>query len=354
MRAGEGERTLWGGTLELCRVRDMLVRTAIVGFGLAVCSLVAVPAVVASPLQQNRAKAQALSAEVTALDARIDAAAQRYSGATKALSEVRTSIRKNRRRQRVARYELDLARSALTARAVALYKHDEPTPLDVVLGVDDFGDLVDQLTMVRRVAQTDRDIVQAIVQTSRELTERAAALDADLRSTKELVARRSAERASMREELDRRSALLDGVRSEIRTLVQEQERVAAEPEPKAEASADSGGGGGSSGGSSGGGGGSGQWWPLIQQAAGANGVNAGGMYRLMMLESGGSATIIGPGGYTGLFQYAPSTWRGSWNPCRSCSITDGAAQIRATAVALRLGYGPSWWGGTYGWAFGGS
>ena len=333
-------------------MRDVLVRTAIIGFGLAVCSLVAVPAVVANPLQQNRAKVKALSAEVTALDARIDAAAQRYSGATKALSEARTSIRKNRRRQRVARYELDLARNALTARAVALYKHDEPTPLDVVLGVDDFGDLVDQLTMVRRVAQTDRDIVQAIVQTTRELTERAAVLDADLRSAKDLVAQRSAERASIREELDRRSALLDGVRSEIRTLVQEQERVAAESQPKAEASSDSGSGGGGS--SGGGGGGSGQWWPLIQQAAGANGVNAGGMYRLMMLESGGSATIVGPGGYTGLFQYSPSTWRGSWNPCRSRSITDGAAQIRATAVALRVGYGPSWWGGTYAWAFGSS
>ncbi len=334
-------------------MRDVLVRTAIIGFALAVCSLVAVPAAVASPLQQNRAKAEALAAEVAALDARIDAAAQRYSGATKALSEVRSSIRKNRRRQAVARYELDLARNALTARAVALYKHDEPTPLDVVLGVDDFGELVDQLTMVRRVAQTDRDIVKAIVLTSREFAERAAVLDADLLSAKELVAQRSAERASIREELDRRSALLDGVRSEIRTLVQEQERIAAEAETKAEATSDS--GGGSGGGSSGGGGGgSGQWWPLIQQAAGANGVNAGGMYRLMMLESGGSATIVGPSGHTGLFQYSPSTWRGSWNPCRSCSITDGAAQIRATAVALRLGNGPSWWGGTYAWAFGSS
>lgn len=75
------------------------------------------------------------------------------------------------------------------------------------------------------------------------------------------------------------------------------------------------------------------------------------MYRLMMIESGGSATIVGPGGYYGLFQYAPTTWRGSWNPWRSARITDGAAQIKATALALRKGYGHAWWDPSYTWAF---
>jgi hypothetical protein len=73
----------------------------------------------------------------------------------------------------------------------------------------------------------------------------------------------------------------------------------------------------------------------------------------MMIESGGSAAAVGPGGYYGLYQYAPSTWKGAWNPWRTAKITDGPAQIRATAVAIRLGYGPSWWGDSYAWAFGG-
>ena len=71
----------------------------------------------------------------------------------------------------------------------------------------------------------------------------------------------------------------------------------------------------------------------------------------MMIESGGSATVIGAGGYYGLFQYAPSTWKGSWNPWRSSSITDGAAQIKATALALSQGYGHAWWDPSYTWAF---
>jgi hypothetical protein len=75
------------------------------------------------------------------------------------------------------------------------------------------------------------------------------------------------------------------------------------------------------------------------------------MYRLMMIESGGSASIVGPGGYSGLFQYAPATWKGSWNPYRSASIDDGSAQIKATALALHLGYGHAWWDPSYSWAF---
>ena len=36
---------------------------------------------------------------------------------------------------------------------------------------------------------------------------------------------------------------------------------------------------------------------------------------------------------------------------RSSSITDGAAQIKATALALRQGYGHAWWDPSYTWAF---
>ncbi len=70
----------------------------------------------------------------------------------------------------------------------------------------------------------------------------------------------------------------------------------------------------------------------------------------MLAESGGSAAASNGVDY-GLFQYATGTWKGSWNPWRSASILDGGAQIRATALAIHLGYGSSWWPSTYPWAF---
>ncbi|MCX6374213.1 MAG: hypothetical protein NTX16_14300 [Actinobacteria bacterium] len=255
---------------------------------------------------------------------------------------MRGQISDNRRLQKLALRELDVARVALAARAVALYKHDDVTILDAVFGADDFGDLVSRLTMVQYVARGDRDVLRTVERTRRELADRAVSLVADERTTKKLVAQRDAELQSIKAQLGDRQALLVGVRQEIRDLAARQTPATPTPGETVQPPSDDGGGGGQ-----------GQWWPLIQQAAGANGVSARGMYRLMMIESGGYASIVGPGGYYGLFQYHPTTWKGSWNPYRSASITDGAAQIRATALALKMGYGHAWWDPSYSWAFSG-
>jgi hypothetical protein len=93
----------------------------------------------------------------------------------------------------------------------------------------------------------------------------------------------------------------------------------------------------------------GQWRPLIEIAGKKYGVSATGLYRMMMLESGGSRTAGTT--YKGLFQYYPGTWSGSWNPWRRESIYNGWAQIRATAYALSRGMGRSQWPNTYPMAF---
>ncbi len=93
----------------------------------------------------------------------------------------------------------------------------------------------------------------------------------------------------------------------------------------------------------------GAWRPLIELAARTNGISAGGLYRMMLYESGGSR--FAGSTYKGLFQYLPSTWQASWNPFRGASVYDGWAQIRATAYAIKRGYGPSMWPSTYPRAF---
>jgi hypothetical protein len=93
----------------------------------------------------------------------------------------------------------------------------------------------------------------------------------------------------------------------------------------------------------------GNWTPLIKIAAKRYGISAAGLKRLMLLESGGNRYAGST--YKGLFQYYPSTWRGTWNPWRAASIYNGWAQIRATAYAIRRGHGPSQWPNTYWRAF---
>lgn len=67
------------------------------------------------------------------------------------------------------------------------------------------------------------------------------------------------------------------------------------------------------------------------------------MWSVMLCESGGNAGAAGGGGrYFGLFQYAPATWAGSWNPYRNNSILDARSQIFATAKAWSIGMQGSW------------
>jgi peptidoglycan hydrolase CwlO-like protein len=313
---------------------------------LALCALAAAAAFTAAPaeartaaLQQNRDKAKAIAAEISSLDAQIGSAVRRYSRATRGLEAVRQQLRENRRLRRLAFKELSLARDTLVARAVAMYKHNDVTPMDAVFGAADLGDLVTQLTMVRTIARCDRDIVRTIESTKRELADRTVRLAADERTAKKLVDTCKTELATIRSRLGERRAALEGVRTDIRRLVAETQKASPNPTPTVEPPEQGGGDGG------------GPWWPLIQSAAASNGVSARGMYRLMMIESGGSATIVGPGGYYGLFQYAPATWKGSWNPWRSSDITDGAAQIKATALAIHQGHGHGWWDPSFTWAF---
>jgi peptidoglycan hydrolase CwlO-like protein len=295
-------------------------------------------------LQENKTKARQLAAEISSLDAQIGSAVTRYSRATRALEAVRRQIKDNGRLQRLAYKELGLARATLAARAVAMYKHEDLGPMDAVFGAADLSDLVTQLTMVRTIARCDRDVVRTVETTKRELTDRSATLVADERTAEKLVGTCKSELASIRSSLDERRAALAGVRSDIRRFASAAAQASAKPAPTVEPPQPGGGGDAAPG----------PWWPLIQSAAVSNGVAARGMYRLMMIESGGSASVVGPGGYYGLFQYAPSTWKGSWNPWRSSSITNGAAQIKATALALRQGYGHAWWDPSYSWAFQGN
>ncbi|MDQ6693400.1 MAG: transglycosylase family protein [Chloroflexota bacterium] len=68
------------------------------------------------------------------------------------------------------------------------------------------------------------------------------------------------------------------------------------------------------------------------------------MYRTMLCESSGNASVVGGtrNGYYGLFQYAPSTWHGGWNPYRNSSLFDAKAQIFATAKAWSIGMQGQW------------
>jgi peptidoglycan hydrolase CwlO-like protein len=303
--------------------------TITLAMSVAAATLRPAPAVAATNSDVAR-----LAAEVSALDAQISAQVSDYAAAVHALDTVRGSIKANRRTLGIASFNLSIARRALQMRLVILYKQQTGGVLDVLFNSADFGDAMAQVDAVQRLTASDVEVARELAGYERDIENRRVKLKADEQSLVKLVADLKAKMATIHTSLAARTTMLAGARADVAAAALK--RVPAPPPPVVP----------------GGPAGQGPWWPAIKQAAAANGVSASGMYRLMMIESGGSATASNGGRFLGLFQYARSTWAGSWNPWRTASITDGAAQIKATAHALKLGYGPSWWAGTYAWAFG--
>lgn len=294
--------------------------------------LFAAQSAAATPLTDAQQRARDVKQQIVRLDTRLDLAVARYAEATQALLAVKTDIRQNRRQLRLATFSVAAAKDALRRRVVALYKERPVDMLDVLVGAGSFDELLSKLAMMDRLTAGDATLIRSIESYQRQVAVERGALDQKLADAERLVARLSAEKASIAAALSQRQAVLRGAQAGIRALL-----AAPSPRPVASSSPTPDGG-------------QGAWWGLIKDAARANGIDAGGLYRLMMVESGGDAYARN-GGYCGLFQYTLSTWKGSWNPWRSAGIFDGAVQIRATALALRLGYGPGWWPNTYSYAF---
>lgn len=304
----------------------------------------------ASKLSREKARAKAIAQEIGGLDQRLAALAESYAAVSTELKAVNERIATNQERLAEAEAELRDAREAAGARAAALYKERPVTLVDVIAGSSSFSELLTQIQFLVKMSQHDERLLTDLKQMKGEVAQRRRELMADREAARTALERKKAEQARVKEALDERKSTLAGLRGEIERLEAALQRpiVRSTPTPVASTAAGGSGAGGSTSAPSGG------WWPLIQQAAAANGIDPNGMYRLMMMESGGQPSIVGSGLYHGLFQYCESTWRASWNPWASSDIHDGAAQIQATALALKMGKGPYWWPNTYSPSFSGT
>jgi peptidoglycan hydrolase CwlO-like protein len=316
---------------------------------LLVCAAVSAaahtPRAAAASLAAERSRARAISQEIGTLDGRLAGIVNQFASATARLAGVDAQIAQNERQLKVAVFQVSVAQKVLSARAVAMYKERDTSIVDVLVGSSSFADMLSQLTFLSKLSQYDDNVLGELQSTRQQVADKELALKADRQAASALIVQQSAERARIRAALTQRQSTLHGLQSEIKSLeaalrkpvVRMQKVVAVTPA-----------------GPTGNGVPSGGWWPVIKDASAANGINPDGLYRLMMIESGGNASIVGGSGgrFCGLFQYFPATWKGSWNPWRGESIFSGTAQIKATAFAIKMGKGPYWWNPSYQWAFG--
>lgn len=186
--------------------------------------LVSASAASAEPsISQQRARAEAILAQVQELDAEVGAAAERFNGATYELGRLTERLRRTRTELERARQQLGTARSRAGDRLVALYVNGSgPSTLEVILGSESLSELLDQLEIGQRVLEQNARIAADLKGLGARTKQRETRLAASRATQARLVSRLDSERASIEAKLVERRRLLSSVQAEVDRLEAEE------------------------------------------------------------------------------------------------------------------------------------
>jgi cell wall-associated NlpC family hydrolase len=194
----------------------------LVAFGVA---LIGAGPALADRIEDKKAEAQQVLADIEALDAELGQSIEAYNAATIELDAIKADLDANRRQIGVARVNLGVAQNRLANRLRDLYVGGESTTtLEVFLGSTSFEDVIDQLDTIDRVSQEDSQVLQEVRRFRTEVTVRRDRLKDARASQEEVVAQRAAAKREIESGLAERQELLSSIRGEIQRLEEEQAR----------------------------------------------------------------------------------------------------------------------------------
>jgi septal ring factor EnvC (AmiA/AmiB activator) len=279
--------------------------------------------------------------QLAALDRRRAAVAAELAADETRLARIQADLRAERARLARLRARLAEARAALRSRLVALYKAPEPDLATIALSVNDFSDLVERTTFLRRVRDQDQRVVELVraaradarrgVAAYARAEARASGIVRGMRARRDALASMSQAAAGRRATLSRaraaRLAALGATRASRRGVERRIESLeAAEARAARARAADLRGPAAPPGG--GGGGGGGPWaipWAIVQ------------------CESGGQNLPPNSAGASGYYQIIPGTWRLHGGRGPAAWKASKAEQDRVASRIWNGGAGASQW-----------
>jgi peptidoglycan DL-endopeptidase CwlO len=183
-----------------------------------------------SALQAKRAQAQAVMAQVNALDGEFGKVVDEWDGARLSLAAARKQLAANalslaraQRRSRIAERRRD-------RRLVQIYETGRPDVVQLLAGAGSLSELIDLAQYSRDVAASDRSVADETRRAGARLAAANEALHAAERARRASLATLTAERARITGLLGTRRTLLSSIQSQVVVLrareVAEQRRLA--------------------------------------------------------------------------------------------------------------------------------
>jgi peptidoglycan DL-endopeptidase CwlO len=179
----------------------------------------------ADRIEDKKAEAEQVLADIQALDAELGQSIEAYNAATIELDAIKSDLQSNHRQMGVARGNLKVAQGRLASRLRDLYVGgDSMSTLEVFLGSTSFQDLINRLDTIDRVSQEDTQVLKEVKRFRTEIAVRGEQLKRARASQEQVVAARAAAKREIEAGLAERQQLLGSIRNEIEQLKAEEAR----------------------------------------------------------------------------------------------------------------------------------
>jgi cell wall-associated NlpC family hydrolase len=197
-----------------------LLRFAVLSLGL----LAAAPALGTSPIDQKKAEARQVYAQIIELDRELGVADEKINLANLQLSQVEDEQKVNQRELVVAKRNLSRSRHLVAKRLLSLYTTSQPTTLDLLLGSTSVTNLLTRIDNADRLSKLDAQVIGQVTAFQIAVERHAVALRHERAQAAHLIAERQAQRQAVAAKFSERQRLLNSIKDEISTL-EAQERA---------------------------------------------------------------------------------------------------------------------------------
>ena len=187
--------------------------------------LVVGPASADPSVQDKRAQAQAILAEVQGLQSNLEKTVEAWNYANIELDRLDTDLRSNGRHLVAARKSLVVAQQAIAQRLRDLYVNGNgDSTLEVLLGSTSLDDIITRLDAVQRVSNQDAKVLVAVKRYRKEVETRRVRLREAREKQAQIVAEQAAQKRSIESQIADQNRLLASVKEEIARIRAEDER----------------------------------------------------------------------------------------------------------------------------------
>lgn len=149
----------------------------------------------------------------------LERARSQYDASTAQLAKIQRDLRENRHELRVAKHNLKSSQRTIAARLVALYRSDEASTLEVILGARSLDDMITRMDSAKSVTTQDEQVLAQVKQFRLAIKHSAEVLKKAKKDQQRVVAQRAAAKASIESQITEGNNLLSSIKGQIAQMV---------------------------------------------------------------------------------------------------------------------------------------